>query len=231
VRNLTDGTTSDLKAFQSGDDLGFYPTFHPTNPLLLWYTSWSDEHFSHLVELDIGTGESVRTPLEPKGRYLFPTSSFSGIDKILIESEKDEMSGVGRQHSARIYRTVGSATLGKEIWRYTFDGAQRAIYTSDELAVVLSSSDGEGVKLTRHNLSNLDQAINDDKVLLQSPYATELIVSPNQKWAALVEFNEVYLVDLSLRETNSTLVTGRPVMPGSAGVVKISAHGTFFEEL
>ena len=210
LKSLPDGKPERLT--QQSDHFEFMPSFSADGKHLV-YVTWHDERLGaiRIAKVQVGT-KGTRLTQQP-GHYRNPVMSPDGKRIVFEKSGSGSLVSPLWSHERGIYqmpRNGGDATLVTKHGRRPAFGAD-----SDRIFVLQQNSEKDADNLGLYSI-NLDGT--QHRQHYTSSWATDYVVSPDEKWVAFVERFNVYLAPFLL--TGGTVQVG----PGASNlpVAKVS---------
>lgn len=193
VRDLRRGTVERLT--READQLEFHPAFSPDGEWLV-YTTWNDRTFGSLRRTRIADGTTM-VLIEGHGGYVEPSVSQDGKRILYRRAGADLLRSDQWTRDPGIYEIAWN---GGEVRRVSNDGRQPQtcgngeVYLTKTLpvtAVAATSSEATEQVLVRSSLDGTP-----DVPLARTRFATEYRLSPDCRWLAWAENDDVQVVEL-----------------------------------
>ncbi|MEO6258770.1 MAG: amidohydrolase, partial [Thermoanaerobaculia bacterium] len=181
VRELPDGMPRRLT--KQTDAFEFYPAWSRDGRSIV-YTTWSDRNFG-TIRIAPATGGEGRVVTEKPGDYLEPAFSPDGTKVVYRTSSDGYLRSAVWAREAGIFVVPSSGGPSKLVTR---KGASPHFGASNDRVFFMTFED-EGKRALRSVA--LDRT--DERTHLMSAFATEILVSPDEKWVAFREKFNAYV--------------------------------------
>ncbi|MBI3509881.1 MAG: PD40 domain-containing protein [Bacteroidetes bacterium] len=181
-KQLPNGTPSRLT---TGTDFEFEPAFSNDGNKLT-YVSWNDENTGAVMSLDMKNPKAVPVKITSE-KGIFRTPSFSPDGKTIAFWKEGGNDHQGFTYSVKpgIYSVSSSGGNAA----FLFDnGGQKPMYSSDGKEIFYYLDNGDSKELDAYDVEK-----KTSKQVATSPYAWEIIPSPDNKWIAFRELFKVYV--------------------------------------
>jgi len=161
----------------------FEPSFSPDGKWIV-YTTWEDAKQGTISKVKIGGGKVYRITKKP-GYYHSPKFSPNGKLLIYDRWNGDSILGYANGTESAIY----TCTSGGNNHKSVVESGLNPTFSKDNKRIYIVKYDGEG-----RTLKSFDINGKDEKTLFTSKYATNFVVSPDEKWVAFKELFHLYIV-------------------------------------
>jgi hypothetical protein len=155
------------------------------------YVEWSDSDLASIYIVRLSDKQAWRVPTIGRGRYAQPKFS-TNMDRIAyLRLGADLQSGsVDSAHAGLYVHTItidaGGIILGNP--EKVYGPCNSFSFASDDASILVT--DGDYPQTTLASISPVTKAA---AVVAQSVYATDIRLSPDQKWVAFIEFRNVHV--------------------------------------
>lgn len=175
IRDLPDGTPRRLT--KQTDHLEFYPSFSRDGQSIV-YTTWDDEKLGSIRVAPVRGGEGRAVTRRP-GHYADPAFSPDGRTIVYRATSGGDLRSRLYSRDRGLYRIP--ATGGDPVLITPSGSLPQFGATSDRLFFMASEKDD------KRSLRSIDLDGSDERTHLVSDAATELRISPDEKWVAFTE--------------------------------------------
>lgn len=186
---LPDGTPTRIT--KQSDYFEFEPCFSPDGKTIL-FVSWSDNETGALMQVS-AQGGTAKKISKTKGIYRNPSYSSDGKTILFWKERGNDHQGFAWTEDAGIYtmNTDGSnlKRIGKQVAKPFFSQDNKWVYFE------------RGNNLFRMNLSGYEE-----QQVIQSTYAINFTLSPDNRWVAFTDLHKVYVA--AFPETGKVLELG-----------------------
>ncbi len=180
VKKLPDGKPERLT---DSDDLEFEPSFSPDGKSIV-YVTWNDEERGAIMKISVKGGEPQKLT-EEKGIYRAPVYSPDG--KMIIFFKEKGNGAMGYAYGVE-----------PGIYIMNADGSGIRLVTEEGQYPTFSSDGNRVYYLINGNLDKKYCSVNlnghDKKVHFHSKYATQFVLSPDNRWMAFAELFNLYVI-------------------------------------
>ncbi len=157
------------------------------------FVTWSDDEGGRVKVCDVGGGRA-RTIVSRPGHWVFVSWAPDGKTLALERDGRDEYRGRMWEEEPGIYLADVDGDDAPEL--VTREGS-RPRFTKDGKRLFLLTSEGKG-EAEKAALVSVNRIGGDRRVHATSKYATEMILSPDEKWLAFEELWETYVAPFPL---------------------------------
>ena len=224
LRALPDGQPTRLT--QAIDHFEFMPSFTQDGKHIV-YVTWNDERLGEVRIAPASPGSEGRTITSEPGHYRNPVVSPDGKTVVFEKAGASSLVSPFYSHDRGIYQMAiaGGATKDtpnedaeREVALVTKEGRRPTFgVATDRIFFLKGNGDKDADNLGLYSI-NLDGT--KQRQHYTSTWATDYVISPNEKWIAFVERFNVYLAPFL--KTGGTVKVG----PGASNlpVAKVSEH-------
>ncbi|HBL27229.1 MAG TPA: amidohydrolase [Acidobacteria bacterium] len=196
IKDLPNGTPRRLT--RQSDHSELYPSFSRDGRFVV-YTTWNDRTLA-TVRVVPATGGEGRVVVDRPGHYVEPVFTPDGRQIVYRRIEGGGLTTPAWSGDLGIYRVPAA---GGEPVLVTRDGEAPHFGAAGDRVYLLRSAD------SKRQLASIELDGGDERVHLQSDWATEFQVSPDGRWVAFVERFQAYVTPF--------IPTGKPVDVGPKG--------------
>ncbi|CAN5206107.1 amidohydrolase family protein [soil metagenome] len=180
-KSLPDGKPTRLT---SGKDFEFEPSFSPDGNKLTFVT-WNDENTGAVMTMSWKTSTAMNKITNEKGIFRTPSFSPDGKTITFWKEEGNDHQGYAFCVKPGIYTVPSSG--GNATFLFN-EGGQKPIFSSDSKSILYYVDNGNSKSLMSFDLENKKHL-----EVANSPYAWEIVPSPDNKWIAFRELFKVYV--------------------------------------
>jgi Tol biopolymer transport system component len=221
------------------DRFEFAPAWSPDGRSIA-FTTWNEKEYGHLWKVDVGSAPAIPQQLTPHpGEYVNPVWSPDGSSIVISRGAGESFRGRTLTRNpwfelVRVKTTGGEpetitrveGTAGRrQIVRASF-GPDGRIFFPEQKEERQSGQGGQGPQQVTHLVSVKPDG-SDRRTHLIFEYSDELVPSPDGKWVAFDEGDNIYLTPLPLEGTGTTPVKLEK-RKGKLPVTQVSKEGGLF---